>query len=439
MSDLSTSTTVKKRNVKAPTESQRVEDIDTKKDKVPTRRTPKLKPPTLWQWIKFVIKILIVLGIITGVIIYNMESPITPHVVSLPSPRPLEGALEPNTRLLDGVKILEGKIRGPECLAEYKGKLYTGTYDGAIVRITNETKMTSVARLGSRPCGSPVNEPSCGRPLGLRVIGNEIYVMDGYKGLFQISTRGKVDNLVPSDRTYEQFPIKYGSDMEKLKNPGGSKDLFFIDSCKNRDYRQQDYILWEAEGCGRLMWYNPVSKMSNIAIKMLFYPTGIQFSPDEDFLLISEATRFRILKYYFKGPLSGDFTIFAKNLPGAPMKIRPSASGGYWVGLSHVGGRMGSLPIIDILYARPWLRSLITKFVDPVTLTKWIPNYGMIIELDQKGKIVQSLHDPTGEMVSSISSVLDTGDALYLGSEDKNYILKIGMKDRKEMGKSTKA
>ena len=63
----------------------------------------------------------------------------------------------------------------------------------------------------------------------------------------------------------------------------------------------------------------------------------------------------------------------------------------------------------------------------------------MIIELDQKGKIVQSLHDPTGEMVSSISSVLDTGDALYLGSEDKNYILKIGMKDRKEMGKSTKA
>ena len=55
----------------------------------------------------------------------------------------------------------------------------------------------------------------------------------------------------------------------------------------------------------------------------------------------------------------------------------------------------------------------------------------MILELDHKGNIIQSLQDPTGEMVSSVSSVLDTGDALYLGSEDKNFILKIGMKDRK--------
>ncbi len=120
------------------------------------------------------------------------------------------------------------------------------------------------------------------------------------------------------------------------------------------------------------------------------------------------------------------------------MKIRPSARGGYWVGLAHVGGRMGSLPIIDILYERPWLRTLITKFVDPVTLTKWLPNYGMILELNQKGEILQSLQDPTGEMVSSISSVLDTGDALYLGSNDKNYILKIGMKGRK-LKKTTKS
>ena len=44
------------------------------------------------------------------------------YCCSLPIPRALEGALEPNTRLLEGIKILEGKIRGPECLAEYKGE-----------------------------------------------------------------------------------------------------------------------------------------------------------------------------------------------------------------------------------------------------------------------------------------------------------------------------
>ena len=54
----------------------------------------------------------------------------------------------------------------------------------------------------------------------------------------------------------------------------------------------------------------------------------------------------------------------------------------------------------------------------------------MILELDQQGKILQSLHDPTGEMVSSATSVLDTGDALYIGSAEKDYIVKIHMEGR---------
>ncbi|XP_038072571.1 adipocyte plasma membrane-associated protein-like [Patiria miniata] len=430
MSDTSSSSGLKQRKVKSPSSSPGVEEVDTKKkEQVPVPHVRKLRPPTLWQRVKFLLKILLGVAIIAGGITYYIESPINPEGFSLPTPPTLKGVLAPNTRLYDGVKILEGKIRGPECLVEYKGKIFTGTYDGAIMRITNESSLRSMGRLGTRPCGTPANEPSCGRPLGMRIYNGDIHVMDSYMGLFRLKHNGVIDWLLTSARSYDQFPLKYGNDLEKMK--GDNKDFFFIDSCKTWDHRQRDNILWEAGGCGRLLWFNPVNNMSNIAIPKLYYPTGIQFSPDENFMLISEATRFRILKYYFQGPLSGGYQVFAKNLPGSPMKVRPSASGGYWVALAHVGGRIGSsIPIIDFLYERPWLRKIITKYIDAETLTSWLPKYGMILELDQQGQIIQSLHDPTGEVVSSASSVLDTGDALYVGSADNNYIVKIGMEDR---------
>lgn len=56
-----------------------------------------------------------------------------------------------------------------------------------------------------------------------------------------------------------------------------------------------------------------------------------------------------------------------------------------------------------------------------------MPQYGLIIELNQKGEIIQSLHDPTGEIAPSVSEVLDTGDALYLGSYHAPYLLKLDM------------
>ncbi|XP_022089049.1 adipocyte plasma membrane-associated protein-like [Acanthaster planci] len=429
MSATSSSSGLKKRKGQSLAPSPGVEEIDTKKNQVPVPRVWKLRPPTLWQRTKFVLKVLMGVAVVAGAVTYYLESPINPEGFSLPTPPALEGALAPNTRLLDGVKLLEGKIRGPECLAEDNGKIFTGTYDGGIFRITNESKMRSMGRLGSRPCGTPVNEPNCGRPLGLRIYGGEILVMDSYMGLFRVKPNGFIERLVSSTRSYDRFPIKYGNDLEKFR--GKNRDFFFIDSSKTWNHRQRDNALWEANGCGRLMWFNPINNMSNIAVPKLYYPTGIQFSPDEDFMLISEATRFRILKYHFQGPLSGGYQVFASNLPGMPMKVRPSVTGGYWVALAHVGGRIGtSIPIFDFLYARPWLRTIITKYINPETLTKWLSKYGMILELDQQGKILQSLHDPTGQMVSSATSVLDMGDALYIGSAEKDYIVKIRMEGR---------
>lgn len=56
-------------------------------------------------------------------------------------------------------------------------------------------------------------------------------------------------------------------------------------------------------------------------------------------------------------------------------------------------------------------------------LMKLIQKHAMIIELDSSGRIVRSLHDPKGLVTTSVSSVLDLGDKLLLGSYFAPYIV----------------
>lgn len=54
----------------------------------------------------------------------------------------------------------------------------------------------------------------------------------------------------------------------------------------------------------------------------------------------------------------------------------------------------------------------------------------MVIELNKDGEIINSLHDPTGEVIDSVSEVLDTGDALYFGSFNSPFLAKLDYKSK---------
>ena len=58
-------------------------------------------------------------------------------------------------------------------------------------------------------------------------------------------------------------------------------------------------------------------------------------------------------------------------------------------------------------------------------LMKLIQKHAMVIELDPSGKVVRSLHDPSGLITTSVSSVLDLGDKLLLGSYFAPYIVTV--------------
>ena len=48
--------------------------------------------------------------------------------------------------------------------------------------------------------------------------------------------------------------------------------------------------------------------------------------------------------------------------------------------------------------------------------------YGLILEIDEQGKILQSLHDPEGTSVREVTSVHERDGALYIGHLHRDRI-----------------
>ncbi|KAH6816050.1 Calcium-dependent phosphotriesterase superfamily protein [Perilla frutescens var. frutescens] len=64
------------------------------------------------------------------------------------------------------------------------------------------------------------------------------------------------------------------------------------------------FILLEGEATGRLLRYDPSTKTTHV-VEGLVFPNGVQFSKDQSFLLYTENTNCRIMKYLLKGPKTG--------------------------------------------------------------------------------------------------------------------------------------
>lgn len=400
----------------------------------------KEKTPTCWEqygkyfWMLLLFESIILLVGIVAVL--SMDSPIKPMRFQFPTARPLEGALAPNRILQNAKRLFEGELIGPESLVRLDGKIYTGTYDGKVVRIDDDKLMTTIARLGKEPCGPPEYEHTCGRPLGIHVSDyGTLYVIDAYLGLFEVNVTGEYKQLVPSSRLYDGYPIKFGNDVTRI--PDG--DFFFTDSDYKWQRRDFLYGLMETSPNGRLLQFNPVSQATSVTLLDLYSANGIILSPDNDFMLICESTANRILKYYIRGQKSGDKEIFVDNLPGFPDNIRASSSGGYWVGINFLPLRTGLAPILNFLAERPILRTHLMKIMKPHFLFQFLPKYGLVIELNKDGEIINSLHDPTGEVIDSVSEVLDTGNALYLGSFKSPFLAKLDYKSKSGKDKLIKS
>ena len=341
--------------------------------------------------------------------------PIDPEGFVLAERPAFEGPLSPNNKLMSVEKLMTGKFRGPESMTIHDGKMYTGVADGRVIEIDLKTQevRTLVETLGTPPCGKIVNEKNCGRPLGIRYSNGNLFVVDAYLGLFKIDARtGHTQNLFPASY---KFPD--GMEARFLNDVEVSRDgLIYITDSSTRWHRSHHcYVGFENRPEGRLIVYNPRTNDTKILLRGLYFANGLQLTPDEDAILITEMARSRVTKYQLSGPNSGTSEIFADNLPGLPDNIRPSSSGGYWVALAVV--RHPDLwSTWDFLGPRPWIKRIVARVLDRNAISRMVPAYGLVVELDPRGNIIGSLHDQTGNTIPAVSEVQDSNGVLYFGS-----------------------
>ncbi|XP_041468157.1 adipocyte plasma membrane-associated protein-like [Lytechinus variegatus] len=352
-----------------------------------------------------------------GVLVYLLPALFEPLQFQLKSPPYLGDTLPVSNHLENSDKFLENLLLGPESLAFKDGIIYSGTADGKIIKISPNMELTTLISLGPLGC---VNETECGRPLGLRFTQDGLlYVIDAYLGIFQINTStGESTNLVARDTIVDGKPIRFFNDLTV-----GSDGIIYFTHSSTRWHRFQHLSLaMEGNNDSRLLRYNPSSGEVSVLIDGLALANGVQLSKDESFLLVAEGGRMRIHQYFLTGPRQGERELFADNLPGFADNIRPSSGGGFWVAFPTIRRQC----LYDVFAPRPWLRKLLIKFLSPDFIIRSTTKpYGLIMEFAEDGHIIQRLDDPTGAVVPYISEVLDTGNALYLGSYTSPFLAKI--------------
>lgn len=108
----------------------------------------------------------------------------------------MEGNLAPNTKLEAAKYLAHQKLRGPETIVIDKdGSILTGVMNGQIVRVKSDGSIQKIAQIGDEKNETICNDYgpnlhahlSCGRPLGLRLRDNWLYLADSYYGIFKIN------------------------------------------------------------------------------------------------------------------------------------------------------------------------------------------------------------------------------------------------------------
>lgn len=359
------------------------------------------------------------------VLFFFLPSPIDPKPFSLPRLPKFEGVLEVNSNLTKAKQLFEGQLLGPESMAiDSTGTLYTGLADGRIVKFEGD-KVVDVVQTGKPPCGTLELEPTCGRPLGMRFdrYGINLIVADAYFGLLEVNPRARtVNTLVPPSPGINGKPFQFVNDLDIARDG----TIYFTDSSAKWQRRHVPHLMFEGDATGRLMAYHPKTGDLEVLLEGLYFANGVQLSPEGDHVLVAETTASRIIKYYIKGEHEGKSEVFAHNLPGFPDNIRLSSNGGYWVGMAMVRSETNDL-IAQYSRARNFLAKVFSLSWLGNTFRK--PRHCIIVEVDENGQIIRSLHDPTGGIVPDVSEVHDDGDVLWLGSFGSNFVSRLELKD----------
>ncbi|XP_042444960.1 protein STRICTOSIDINE SYNTHASE-LIKE 3-like [Zingiber officinale] len=312
------------------------------------------------------------------------------------------------------------QVKGPESIAfDPQGRgPYTGVDDGRVVFWNGESwsdfaytslNRTEICSPDPNPFSHIKIEHICGRPLGLRFDKKtgDLYIADAYFGLLKVGPQGGIAATLTAEA--EGVPLGFTNDLA-IDDEG---TVYFTDSSAYYQRRNFLQLIFTGESSGRLLKYNPTTKVTTVLLRDLQFPNGVTLSKDESFLLFSEA-RLRLTKYWLKGEKAGTSEVFAI-LPGYADNVRTNENGDFWVAIHCHHNKY-----IDFLSKHRYLRKLLLKLPISIKYTYLLliggKLHGVVVKYSPNGEIIETLEDREGKTVKAISEVEEKDGKLWLGS-----------------------
>jgi sugar lactone lactonase YvrE len=293
-----------------------------------------------------------------------------------------------------------GDIQGAEELeVDAQGRIYAGTQDGRIVRLTpdgNAAQIETVARPGGRPNGLTFDR--MGRLL----------VSDGYH---------VPASRISPDGTIEPLPWLEGGDSAVAAD--GTVYFPSLGSWRRTGHVNTDFgLLMLAERpTGQLRAWHPDSGKVDVLVDGLLIPDGVKLSANEAFVAVNEFSAFRITRYWLRGPKAGTTDRLIENLPGTPDGLASDGSGVFYVSIPMLRSQ-----VLDAINRRPALKNQLAKLLvwtgprllgdGPTHQT----GLGVVLAIDESGQVTKRYLDPTGVVGTGITTAVPHGNSLWIGS-----------------------
>jgi sugar lactone lactonase YvrE len=330
-----------------------------------------------------------------------MPSPIDAIAVSPSQPMPLEGRWQANDALqtTQVTQLPPGKRGGEDIAKDKLGCLYTGTEDGSILRKCPYASWEQLVNTG-------------GRPLGLAFDGKQnLIIADAVKGLLRMTPKFELEVLA---HQYQGQPLGVVDDVDI----GADGTLYFSDASSRYPLSKLTLDILDGRPSGRLFAFEPTSQQLTLLADELAFANGVAVDAEQDFVLVNETFRYRISKVWLRGAKAGQREVLVDRLPGLPDGIARAENGTYWLSL------YGLRPeLVDRIHPKPWLKNQLAKL--PTALAPLPAPYGLIVQINADGEVLQTLHDQAAVAIGGITSVQPEKDGLYLGTLHMNRIGKL--------------
>ena len=330
--------------------------------------------------------------------------PVEPLTWAAPTAPGYVGPHKVNDKLARLNTIALGNEEGPEHIVLAKdGKLYTTVASGNILRMNADGSAQEVfARTGGRVLGFDFDAQ-----------GNLI-AADAVKGLLSISPDRTVSVL--TDKV-DGDPIRYADAVVVA----GNGRMYFSDASTRfgpaqwgGTFEASVLDIIEQSATGRILEYDPATRVTRTVAKGLSFANGVALSQDESTLFVNETGKYRVWKIATAArgvtvdPTNPQTRLLFDNLPGYPDNLMRAPDGKIWLGFAKPRN-----PTIDAMADKPFLRKLtlrLPRFLWPIPKA-----YGHVMAFTEDGRVVADLQDPTGAYPET-TAITETADRLYVQS-----------------------